>query len=97
MLVPPPDKLQTTLDYLNYTGVVFYRDSERLFSKEKFNKGRKQPHVSDAEKFQSENSKIPRNCLLCTKIITNNEYKQLGKRTYLCSTCKPLFAEITII
>jgi len=89
MLVHPPDKLQNTLDYLNYSGVVFYRDNADT--------NHIQSNVSTVENIQSKRPKLAKKCLLCASSIINEEYKILGKNIYLCSTCKPLFVEITII
>ncbi|MFX0204764.1 MAG: hypothetical protein ACFFDT_02175 [Candidatus Hodarchaeota archaeon] len=97
MLVHTPDKLQNTLDYLNYSGVVFHRDNEQLIQKGKPDRSRYETNVSVTEKILSEKPKITRKCLLCTTVISNDQYKVLGKGLYLCSSCKSLFTEITII
>jgi hypothetical protein len=95
VLVHPPDKLQNTLDYLNYSGVVFHRDNDQFFEEKKLD--RNQSKISTMEEFLSRKPKITKKCLLCTTVITNDQYKVLGRRVYLCSHCKPLFTEITII
>lgn len=82
MLIHPPDKLQNTLDYLNYSGVVFYRDNERYIQNEKSDTN-PQSNVSVMENFQSERPKLAKICLLCANTITNDEYKILGKKNYL--------------
>ena len=97
MLVHPPDKLQNTLDYLNYSGLVFYRDNGQFFQKEKPDRSHYSSNISSVEKIPSKKPKITKACLLCNTVITDNQYKVLGRRIYLCSSCKPLFIEITII
>ncbi|MFX1507458.1 MAG: hypothetical protein ACFFDC_15350 [Promethearchaeota archaeon] len=97
LLVHTQDKLQNILNYLNYSGVVFHRDNEQLIQKGKPDRSRYETNISVTEKNLSEKPKIIKKCLLCTTVISKDQYKVFGKRMYLCSSCKPLVAEITII
>ncbi|MHA2247914.1 MAG: hypothetical protein ACXADY_23405 [Candidatus Hodarchaeales archaeon] len=94
MLVHNPENLQNTLDYLNYSGIVFYRDSKQFIQEKQSHNVPKNPIT---KKIKSNRIQIPNLCLLCATTITDEEYKVLGRNLMLCSACKPLFAEITII
>ncbi|MFX0124623.1 MAG: hypothetical protein ACFFAE_13405 [Candidatus Hodarchaeota archaeon] len=93
-MIHTPDNLQNTLDYLNYSGVVFYRDNQQI---NQTTKSQNVPNKPTPKKEPSNSDQIPISCFFCTNNITDDEYKVLGKHLNLCSTCKPLFTEIRII
>ncbi|MHA2202836.1 MAG: hypothetical protein ACW991_04035 [Candidatus Hodarchaeales archaeon] len=55
-MVHTPDNLQKTLDYLNYSGVVFYRDNEQ-FTQEK--QSQRISEIPVTEKIPSIRSTVP--------------------------------------
>lgn len=88
-MISDTNSIQAILQYLNYSGAISYREN-----KFKIRLGSSQPNTKGVFLERPLETRI---CLLCQGPITNKNYKSLGKKIFLCSSCKTLFTEITII